>query len=443
MQGNKIHLKEATYIKSPRRDHNDKKHDKKVQRIVSSLVVLMCVAFLVMGGVRIISATSNAYVVTVDGMEIATLVSAREAKEALEQCIDVQSAVHMDEYDYSVSYTNEVEIKEVPAVNVVYSSITDAADLLADSLHLVANATVLLINQKETIYVANTDAAYAAVNAAKSHYGSIQDEGVISVRTEETIACDDILAECDDVLTVEEAANMLIYGSTEPVAEEAAEPMITVNVERENTELVELPYNTQHVENDELPRGDEQVVTAGVNGTQEVTLRITEVNGVVQSEEQISAKVITAAIDEVIEVGTFFVPTNRGTSGGSGMFGWPLADGTGTITSRFGWRSRGWHSGVDIANDFGTVIYAAESGTVVQADYDGGGYGNLVRIDHGEGAMTYYAHCDEIFVSVGDFVERGQAVATIGMTGTTTGPHVHFEVRFDGEAYDPLDYLDY
>lgn len=440
MQSNK-HPKEAAYIKISERRQHDKKRDKKIQRIVSSLVVLLCIAFLVMGGLRIVSATSNAYVVTVDGQEIATLVSAKEAEEALAQCMDAQTAMHVDEYDYTVSYTNDVKVEEVPAVNVVYSSVSEASDLLSGSLHLVANATVLLINGKESIYVANTDAAYAAVNAAKSHYGSIKDEGVISVRTVESIACDDVLAECDDVLTVDEAANMLIYGSKTP--REDAKPLITVSVERESEELIPLPYNTKRVDNPDMPRGDEEIVTAGVNGTQEVTLRITEVNGVELDREQVSSTVVTAAIDEVIQVGTFFVASNRGTSGGNGMFGWPLADGVGTITSRFGWRSRGWHSGVDIANQIGTIIYAAESGTVVQAGYDNSGYGNLVRIDHGDGSMTYYAHCDEIFVSVGDFVERGQSISTIGMTGTTTGPHVHFEVRFDGEAYDPLEYLDY
>ena len=111
------------------------------------------------------------------------------------------------------------------------------------------------------------------------------------------------------------------------------------------------------------------------------------------------------------------------------------------VTSRFGWRSRGWHSGVDLAAPVGTMILAAESGTVVVCEYQSG-YGNVIYIDHGNGVQTRYAHNDEMFVSVGDYVERGAGICTIGMTGTTTGPHVHFEIRIDGTAVDPLPYIE-
>ena len=87
-----------------------------------------------------------------------------------------------------------------------------------------------------------------------------------------------------------------------------------------------------------------------------------------------------------------------------------------------------------------TKIYAADGGTVSFAGWKGG-YGNLVIVDHGGFYQTYYAHCSEILVSEGDQVYQGQNIALVGSTGNSTGPHLHFEVRYNGEPMNPLDYL--
>ena len=438
-------VEEATYIPSERmsgRAHKEaKRREKKAQRLVSMIVVLFCFAFLIFGGIHVISAASNAYLLKVDGEEVCTLVSRSEAESAIQLCVEQQSAAAMDEYDYDVSYTNKVEIATISAVGVVYSTVSEAAELLAERLHFVADASALLIDDQICCYVANENAAIAVVKAAKEHYTMHSaEQNLIRVYTTEKISVTDVLIERDSVMTVDEATNLLVYGSEKPVAN--PEPMVTVNVERELVETTTLPYETVRVENNEMPRSTEEIVTPGEDGLQNLTVRVTEVNGQKSSSEVIGSEVVKAAVDEVVEVGTMIMFSSRGQNG-SGQFGWPLAEGTGLVTSRFGWRSLGWHSGVDIANPVGTPIYAAESGTVVFADYDGSGYGNLVEIDHGDGFQTRYAHCDTILVSAGDYVERGMAIATIGLTGRTTGPHVHFEVRIDGDAVDPLLYLDY
>lgn len=113
---------------------------------------------------------------------------------------------------------------------------------------------------------------------------------------------------------------------------------------------------------------------------------------------------------------------------------------SGTITSRFGRRSSGTHTGLDIATSKGTPIAAAAAGTVSWASRRGG-YGNLVVIDHGNGVQTYYGHCNTINVSVGQYVSQGQTIATIGSTGNSTGPHLHLEVRVDGTCQNPQNYL--
>ena len=110
------------------------------------------------------------------------------------------------------------------------------------------------------------------------------------------------------------------------------------------------------------------------------------------------------------------------------------------ISSRFGSRNGGYHSGLDIATASGTPIYATASGTVTYAGWQGG-YGNLVIISHGNGVETYYAHCSKIYVSKGDTVETGDLISAVGSTGNSTGPHLHREVRINGVAQNPQNYL--
>lgn len=98
------------------------------------------------------------------------------------------------------------------------------------------------------------------------------------------------------------------------------------------------------------------------------------------------------------------------------------------------------HTGIDLGGAVGTAIYAYKSGTVTFAGW-GSGYGLHIKIDHGDGMTTYYAHCSELFASVGQQVTEGQMIAKIGMTGYTTGPHLHFEVRLNGVPVNPYPYI--
>lgn len=116
---------------------------------------------------------------------------------------------------------------------------------------------------------------------------------------------------------------------------------------------------------------------------------------------------------------------------------WPLS---GTISSSFGMRNGRPHEGVDIAVGHGTAVRAAAAGVVTYADW-AGSYGILVTIDHGGGIETRYAHNSRVTVSVGQRVRAGEVIARSGSTGRSTGPHLHFEVRVDGEAVDPLEWL--
>ena len=119
---------------------------------------------------------------------------------------------------------------------------------------------------------------------------------------------------------------------------------------------------------------------------------------------------------------------------------WPLKKGQ--ITSNFGIRKNGKHDGLDLAAPKGTKIYSAAGGKVIFSGWGPTGYGKLVVIKHSDRLFTVYAHNSENLVKKGDTVSRGDAIALVGKTGRATNDHLHFEVRVDRVAYDPLKYLD-
>ncbi len=130
---------------------------------------------------------------------------------------------------------------------------------------------------------------------------------------------------------------------------------------------------------------------------------------------------------------------------GNGKFTWPSAAST-RVTSSYGYRThpisgtRKLHRGVDIGAPMGSNVLAAEAGTVTTAGWNNS-YGYYITINHGSGYVTLYAHNSKLLVSKGDKVTKGQVIAKCGSTGNSTGPHIHFEVRVNGQLQNPMNYL--
>ncbi len=126
--------------------------------------------------------------------------------------------------------------------------------------------------------------------------------------------------------------------------------------------------------------------------------------------------------------------------------GRPVRRGAGRYSSQFGYRRDPFtrrvrlHSGSDIAAPRGTPVYATGRGVVVFAGYDGD-YGRLITVDHGNGIQTRFAHLSKLLVKEGQQVEPGDRIGSVGSTGRSTGPHLHYEVRVRGKAVDPRKYL--
>ncbi len=215
----------------------------------------------------------------------------------------------------------------------------------------------------------------------------------------------------------------------------APKPFITVQTVETKIYEAEIPFEIKYEDSNKLYKGESSVKTTGAAGKRKITAKITRENGLEIEREELESQVLKEAKTQVVLKGTKELPALLGT----GKLQKPV---TGTLTSRMGQRWSRLHAGIDIGASKGTSIKAADGGTIIYAGYDGN-YGNTVRIDHGGNMVTVYAHCSKLLVKQGQKVAKGQQIATVGSTGRSTGPHLHFEVRINGKVKNPLDYVRY
>lgn len=207
-------------------------------------------------------------------------------------------------------------------------------------------------------------------------------------------------------------------------------PTAAVQILVEKQETYEEEYNAEVVYEDDnsMYIGENEVVQEGVPGKHIVTDLVTYKGDTETDREQLKENVQVAAVAQIVKRGTKSKPTY--------MF--PVTNWN--VTSNFGYRWGRLHAGTDVGVPIGTTVRASRGGQVITAGWLGG-YGNCVIIDHGDGVATRYGHLSEVTVSVGQYVDQGQQIALSGNTGRSTGPHLHFEIRINGEAVDPLPYL--
>ena len=218
-----------------------------------------------------------------------------------------------------------------------------------------------------------------------------------------------------------------------------AVPYLTVvDVERQNY-VQDVPYPVEYQDDDTMYQGDYKVLSPGEFGKADVTANVTYINGEETDRQVVASVTLSEPVTETQARGTIPRPTWFPT----GSFRWPCS---GSITSYFGRRNTGirgastYHEGIDIANSYGTAIYAADGGTVSYSGWRSG-FGYLVIIDHGNGYQTYYGHNSSLIVSVGEHVYKGQQIARMGSTGISSGNHCHFGIKINGTFVNPLNYL--
>lgn len=205
-------------------------------------------------------------------------------------------------------------------------------------------------------------------------------------------------------------------------------PPLEIMVEKQETYTESYNAEVQYEDDGSMFIGETSVIQEGSSGVHTVTDLVTYKGNLECDRKHIDEVVEVPAVAEVVLRGTKAKPTY--------MF--PVTNWN--VTSNYGYRWGRLHAGTDVGVPQGTTVRASRGGQVVTAGWVGG-YGNCVIIDHGDGVSTRYGHLSQVLVSVGQYVDQGDQIALSGNTGRSTGPHLHFEIRINGEAVDPLPYL--
>lgn len=262
----------------------------------------------------------------------------------------------------------------------------------------------------------------------------------------------------DDETTTEFANDVVVKGGNfseddiMSVADimQAADGKFSVSLSTDIVYTREIDYSTTVKYDDSKSSSYKKVKTEGKKGEEQVTIRTTFTDGMQTDAVEVETKVLTEAVDEVVVRGSKdgVVEDNSSnqssgySSSSTGTFSWPVPY-THNITSYYEWRWGRMHWGIDISAGgvYGQAITASDGGTVVFAGDKGDGYGNYVIIDHGNGYQTLYAHCSSLAVSYGQYVSKGDTIAYVGSTGNSTGPHLHFEVIYNSNKLNPLQFV--
>lgn len=215
------------------------------------------------------------------------------------------------------------------------------------------------------------------------------------------------------------------------------QPEPPLSVERKEQVYYEEDYDADviYIDNDDWYTTEQKTLQEPSAGHRKVAAEISYRNDKEVSREILKEEVVMEAVPKIVEKGTKIPPSYiKPISGGriSSTFGRRNAPTKGASTN---------HKGIDWAVAKGTAVYASSGGTVTKAGW-GSGYGYVVYIRHPDGKETRYAHLSKVLVSAGQTVQQGQKIALSGNTGRSTGPHLHFEIRINGAAVNPLKYLD-
>ncbi|MBR5768751.1 MAG: peptidoglycan DD-metalloendopeptidase family protein [Clostridia bacterium] len=298
-----------------------------------------------------------------------------------------------------------------------------------------AGATVAFTQKTETVYGLYPAGLLCSEEDLKSIIGDV--EGYKSYRVQADDTLENIAMMNDTTVEAIKELNPdlpeeLVAGSDINVAKN--ETKLSVKTVIRKTYQKTIKYKTTKTRTKELAAGTTKVSQKGENGLKEITSDFVYIDGELSEEIIVESKTLKKAVDEKILVGTKAV---GGGGGGvsTGNYMRPVSGGY--VSSKYGYRGREFHTGVDIACPKGTPIMAADGGTVTSVVYGSTGYGYHIIINHSNGEQTLYAHCSALYVSVGQKVDKGDVIAAVGQTGRAYGYHLHFEVRRNGKHVYP------
>lgn len=329
------------------------------------------------------------------------LIGTNNDQTGIEQILsDLLAPYRSDDPDETVNFVQDVEIKSGLLPTESTATLFDLRDLLSQS------------SVQEQTY-------------------TVQEDDLVS-----TIA-QKIGATTDQILTMNPDVVPERLNVGDQLIIEKAQPRLAVQSISQVEYKEAIAYETEKIQNDSLYTGTTQVKTKGEEGVRSVCAEVCKVNGEQVSSTVLSTTVLQQPVTQEVYVGTKERPRTLPT----GSYIRPVSGGY--ISSRYGYRGGGeLHTGIDVALAYGSTVKASDGGTVTFAGWSGN-YGYIVKISHGNGVETWYAHNSSLLVSRGDKVYQGQAIARVGSTGRSSGAHCHFEFRINGAARNPAKYVSF
>ena len=454
---------------------------KKYCLIIAGAMLLAGGAYGAVNGVDYMLHGEKAYAISVDNQPIATVDSYFTASSVID---DYLGGSYTSTKLSDAHFKDDVQITKVYQPKDVILDYDQAQDKLAKNAEAVAECYNIMADGKTVASLATESEAEQALEMLKQAYTPVDSKiKVTEVRFKEdvqvvksTAAVNDVLRAADAVEQMKQTENSTytytvkagdtlnsicesqgvsiesMTKGSKSVDFEALQPGDTLKINNdgrlinvlatfEKTKEEIISYEISYQENAEMPAGTQNVVQEGFDGAEIVDVKIVRINDDELYRERLSAKTTLDPITKVVDCGT---KVFRGEGAGSvnitsaNQMIWPTN--ATAISSNYGVRSSGFHTGLDINGETNDPVWAALDGTVTTAGWCGN-YGNCIVVKHSSGLSTRYAHLNSIGVGIGQTVKRGQTIGLEGSTGNSTGSHLHFEVIINGTAVDPLIYI--
>lgn len=487
----KIHLPEFDFSKYPKIEQSLDKIKNKIEEVqntkplsgqLKGAACLLMATLLILSGAYTINYletnennvfSTDSFTVLKDDKELCKVRDKDLIDRTLAQIERDLEEIH----NHELSIESKFDIVESTAKDKEIITVDGLYNVLKDNINYSILAYSINVDRQQIGVVNSKEEAIDILEEVEEHFTQYYDkETIVEVSTVENVEIKQIKVSNQEIKTKDELVNYIVKGTEEEkkyivekgdnywniaayfnmslddliqanptsdperiqIGDElnlvVPKPFINVQVKREIEQEEDTPYETEYKYVSYMFNDEEVVEKKGKYGLSKIKAVVTEQNGIQIAKEILSEEVIEYPVTQVVTTGTQDPPPKKGT----GYFINPLPGSV--ISSRFGSRSGGFHLGQDMAKASGSSIKAADGGTVTYAGWSGS-YGYMVDIDHGGGYTTRYAHCSEIYVSVGEKVYQGKVIAAVGSTGVSSGPHLHFEVRKYGSVVNPAAYI--
>lgn len=385
------------------------------------VIMIACTIFTVVI-LYLISNSDNAYEISMDNKAFAYV----ESKEAAESVINEILKDKNGRYEAQLKDKFEINKVDVDA-SIITKDINKVKDSIISNMDMKVDAFSMLSDKKEIGIIASESEGKSVLNEIKKIYISESKQNITDAKLKNNIT---YVKKKVRISEIEDIKSIVARLKQDNKLSKSPSVVFELSANYEVKEEVSPP--TTVTWSDTLLAGKSEVKSNGENGLKLIKKKVTLENNKVVDTKILEERMLKQPKEKIIV---------RGTKNPSVVAAMALASPSrGAVSSKFGMRWGRMHEGIDIAANSGTPIYAALDGVVTYARWEEG-YGNLIKLKHKNNVETLYGHCSRIIVSEGDTIKKGDKIGEVGSTGKSTGPHLHFEVRVNGAAKNPIDYL--